>query len=132
MQILRSVIELGIGALDGGLGVGNIGLGLFDSSGSAGNAGLGAENIRLGYIDAARFGGDDAALVADLAFERVLVRASSGESIGIRAFVDIEERIAGLHELIVGDIQMGDGAVDKRGHAYVVREDFGIIGARIS
>ena len=131
VQVIRGIHELRIGAVDGVPGAANISLCLFDGGGSAGNAGLGAQHTRLGHIDAARFGGDDAALVADLAFERLLVRAGMGESIGIRAFIDIEEWIAGLHLLIVGDIQMGHGSVDEWGHADVIREDFGIISARI-
>ena len=71
------------------------------------------------------------ALIPDLALKGSLIGMCSRKSVGIGAFVDIEQRSAGLYELIIGDIEMHYRTVDQRSHTDVIRKDFSVVCARV-
>src|SRR5580692_2410795 len=93
--------------------------------------GISSEYACLGNINTACFPRYDAALVADLALKGALIRPRAGQGVRIRTVVKVEQRGAGLHLLIVCDIEMRYGAVDQWGHANEVGKDFSIVSARV-
>ncbi len=89
--------------------------------------GIGCKHVCLGNIDTACLPRDDAAFVADLALKGDLIRPRAGQGVCVRTVVNVEQRGACLHELIVCDIEMGDRAVDQWGHANEIGKDFSIV-----
>jgi hypothetical protein len=89
--------------------------------------------IRVGTCRAygAHLGGDGAALVGNLAFQRGQVRPRLFQRVFVGARVDFKQELALFAELIVLDHELGNGAIHLRSDADEVRKYFRIIRARV-
>jgi hypothetical protein len=130
--VVGRVEQLGGGAVEGGLGVGDICLGLVYRSRGAVNIGSGAVGVRSCGPDGARLRSDRSALVDDLALQRVQVGGGFLQCVLIGPRVDLKEQLALFDEGVVLYGKPRDGAVDLRSDADIVGEDFGVIGSGVS